>query len=43
METLTKTEISTRDWGYCCDRPDHVFVWKNVDAGAFDLENYGML
>jgi hypothetical protein len=28
--------------GYCCDRSDHVFVWKNVDFGTFDLESHGM-
>jgi hypothetical protein len=21
--------------GYCCDRPDHAFVWKNVDFGIW--------
>jgi hypothetical protein len=29
--------------GYCPDRPDHAFVWKNVDLGALDLESSGML
>lgn len=22
----------------CCDRPDHVFVWRNVDLGTLALE-----
>jgi hypothetical protein len=29
--------------GYCWDRPDHVFVWRNVDFGTLDLESNGML
>ena len=29
--------------GYCCDRPDHAFVWKNVDFGTLDLESHEML
>ena len=29
--------------GYCCDRPDHAFVWKNVDLGTLDLESSAML
>jgi hypothetical protein len=24
--------------GYCCDRHDHAFVWKNVDLGTLDWE-----
>ena len=28
---------------YCCDSPDHVFVWKNVDFGTLDLKSSGML
>jgi hypothetical protein len=35
-KTFTKT-VGIRDWGYCYDRPDHVFVWKNVDFGILDL------
>ena len=27
---------------YCCDRPDHAFVKKNVDSGTLDLESHGM-
>jgi hypothetical protein len=23
--------------GYCCDRPDHAFVWKSVDLRILDL------
>lgn len=38
-----KTEIGTKDWEYCCDRPDHVFVWKNIDVGTLDLESHGMV
>jgi hypothetical protein len=22
---------------YCYDRPDHAFVWKNVDFGTLDF------
>jgi hypothetical protein len=29
--------------GYCCDSPDHAFVWKNVDFGTLDLESGVML
>jgi hypothetical protein len=29
--------------GYCCDRPDHGFVWKNMNLGILDLESHGML
>jgi hypothetical protein len=38
METLTKPEVGTR--GYCCDKPDHTFVWKNVDLGDFGFEKH---
>jgi hypothetical protein len=31
METLNKTELGTRGLGYFCDRPDHAFIWRNVD------------
>ena len=31
---LTKTEV-----GYCCDRPDHVDYWQNVDFGTLDQES----
>ena len=34
-KTLTKIEVGTRDWS---DRPDHAFVWKNVDFETLDLE-----
>jgi hypothetical protein len=23
--------------GFFCDRPDHAFVWSNVDFGTLDL------
>jgi hypothetical protein len=39
--TLTKTEVDNRSLEYCCDRPDHAFVWKNVDFET--LKNSGML
>jgi hypothetical protein len=29
--------------GDCCDRPDHVFVWWNVDLGTLDLGGSAML
>ena len=29
--------------GYCCDRPDHAFVWKNVDLGTLDLQSSATL
>ena len=41
-KTQTKTEVGTRS-GVLCDRPDHAFVWKNVDFGTLDLESSGML
>jgi hypothetical protein len=24
-----------QELGYCCDRPDHAFVWNNVDFGIW--------
>ena len=41
-KTKTKTEVTFRLW-YCCDSPDHAFVWKNVDFGTLNLESIGML
>ena len=47
-----KIDVDIRDWCvcvcvcvcvYCCDRLDHVFVWRNVDLGTLDLESHGML
>jgi hypothetical protein len=29
--------------GYCCERPDHTFLSKNVDFGTLDLESSGKL
>jgi hypothetical protein len=29
--------------GYYCDKPDHVFVWRNVDFRNLDIRNSGML
>jgi hypothetical protein len=29
--------------GHCCDKPNHVFVWRNVDFETFDYESSGML
>jgi hypothetical protein len=46
-KTLTKKLVP--GVGYCCDltiyiyRPDHDFVWKNVDIGILVLESSGML
>jgi hypothetical protein len=42
MEMLTKAEFGTRI-GYCCDRPAHALVWKNVDLEILDLGSSGML
>jgi hypothetical protein len=41
-KTLTKTKL-VPGVGYCCDRPDHAFIWKNGDFGTLDLEHSGML
>jgi hypothetical protein len=38
-----KTEVGIRNWGYCCDRTDHISAWNKVDFGTFDLESIGML
>ena len=34
-----KIEVDTNEWEYCCDRPDHAFVWRNVDFGTLKKEN----
>ena len=43
METQTETGVGTRNWDIAVARPDHAFVWKNVDFEALDLESNGML
>jgi hypothetical protein len=29
--------------GYSCERPNHAFVWNNVDFVTLDMESSGML
>jgi hypothetical protein len=41
METLRQKLVP--GVGYCCDWPDHAFVWKDVDLGTLDLESHGIL
>ena len=40
-KTLTKKLLP--GMGNCYDKPDHAFVWKNVDLETLDLESNGML
>ena len=40
METLTQL---VPEVGYYGDRPDHAFVWKNVDLGTLDLKSSRIL
>jgi hypothetical protein len=39
METLRQKLVL--EVGYCCDRPDHAFVWRHVDLRT--LESSGVL
>jgi hypothetical protein len=43
MGKLTKTEVCYQGLYYCCDAPDKVFVWRDMDLGTFDLGSNGML
>lgn len=44
METLTEKKVRIRSGvGYCCDRPEYAFVWKNIDLGTLNLESGRML
>jgi hypothetical protein len=43
LKACTTTTWLKKNGFYCCDKPDHSFVWKNVDLGTLDLESYGML
>jgi hypothetical protein len=48
-ESKTQCDLNAVRWkvsqglGYCCNRPDHVFVGRNVDLGTLDLGSSRML
>jgi hypothetical protein len=29
--------------GYCCDRPDHAFVWRNVGLWTLECFKWGLM
>lgn len=49
LSWLIRRPVSQTTWswyqglGYCNDRPDHVFVWRNLDFGPLGYESSGMI
>jgi hypothetical protein len=44
LKLLSKAEVGNRNWGYCCDRLDSIFVWRYVAfSSTLDLESSRIL